>query len=236
MSQRLHGKLALVTGATRGIGHAVARRLAAEGAHVIATARDVKGLEALDDEITAAGGAVTLAPLDLQRPDQLEQMCGGLYQRFGRLDILAGCAGVLPALSPLAHTSQKVWGQMMSVNLGANYRLIRALDPALRAAPAGRAFFLTCAAAHDGLPYWAAYAAAKAGLEALVRGWAAELAGTPARANLLDPGPVATPLRAAAFPGEGQETLRQPDDAYLMDTCVMLASPDCDRQGERVTL
>ncbi len=228
--QRLQGRLALVTGASRGIGAAVARRFAAEGAHVILVARTVGGLEERDDEIRALGGSATLAPLDLRDFDKLDQMGASLYQRFGRLDVLVGNAGVLGALSPLGHVAPTLWGEVIDVNLTANWRLIRSLDPLLRRSEAGRAIFTTCAAGREALPYWGAYAASKAALETMVRIYAGEVARTPLKVNLVDPGAVATRLRAQGFPAEDRALLRQPED--VVEPFVALAAADCARNGE----
>src|SRR5579883_1706259 len=201
-SHRLAGRLALITGASRGIGAAVARRFAAEGAHVILVARTVGGLEELDDEIRSAGGNATLVPLDLRDFDKIDQMGAALYQRFGKLDVLVGNAGVLGSLSPTGHVMPKTWQEVMDVNLTANWRLIRSLDPLLRRSEAGRAVFTTCAAAREALPYWGPYAASKAALETMVKIYAGEVEKTPIRVNLVDPGPVRTKLRLQGFPAE----------------------------------
>ncbi|HUC65961.1 MAG TPA: SDR family NAD(P)-dependent oxidoreductase, partial [Stellaceae bacterium] len=193
--KRLEGRLALVTGASRGIGAAVARRFAAEGAHVILLARTVGGLEERDDEIRAAGGTATLVPVDLRDFDKLDQMGASLFERFGKLDVLVGNAGVLGALSPMGHFDPKTWAQVIETNLTANWRLIRSLDPLLRRSEAGRAIFTTCAAGRETRPYWGAYAASKAALETMVRIYAGEMAKTALRVNLVDPGIVATKLR-----------------------------------------
>lgn len=231
--KRLAGRLALVTGASRGIGAAVAARFAAEGAQVIALARTVGGLEELDDAIRGAGGSATLIPLDLRNGDKIDQLGPSLYQRFGRLDILVGNAGVLGALSPVGHFEPKTWQEVLDVNLTANWRLIRTLDPLLRQSPAGRAIFVTCAAARAFAPYWGAYAASKAALEAMVRIYAGEIARTQLRVNLLDPGVVRTKLRAVGFPHEDDSLLRLPEEVTA--TFVTLAAADCSLNGETVT-
>jgi NAD(P)-dependent dehydrogenase (short-subunit alcohol dehydrogenase family) len=227
---RLNGRLALITGATRGIGWAVAKRFALEGAHVILVGRTQGALEELDDEIRDTGGAATLVPLDLQHFDEIDRMGLGLHQRFGKLDILVGNAGVLPHLMPTGHLDPSVWQEIIDVNLTANWRLIRSLDPLLRRSDAGRLIFTTCAAGRAADPYWNAYAAAKSGLEALVRSYAAEVANTPIRANLVDPGPVHTRLRNNAFPGEDKSYLRKPED--VTDPFIALASPNYTNTGE----
>ena len=233
MAKRLNGRLALVTGASRGIGAAVAKRLAAEGAHVIALARTQGGLDELDDTIRAAGGEATLVPLDLRQFDRLDHIGLALHERFGKLDILVGAAGVLGTLSPMGHFEPKTWQEVFDVNVTANYRLIRSLDPLLRQSAAGRAIFVTCAAARDRAPYWGAYAASKAALEALVKIYAGEVAKTALKVNLVDPGIVRTKLRLQAFPAENTAKLKAPEDVTEM--FVELAAADCARHGELVS-
>ena len=228
----LQGRLALVTGASRGIGAAVARRFAAEGAHVIAVARTQGALEELDDAVRAAGGAVTLVPLDLRAFDSIDHMGAALNERFHKLDIVAGCAGVLESLSPIGHIDPKLWSEVFDVNATANYRLIRSLDPLLRRSDSGRAIFVTCAAGRELGPFWGAYGASKAALEAAVRIYAAEVARTPIKVNLVDPGPVRTRLRAEAFPGEDRATLKSPED--VTEIFVRLAAADCPHHGKLV--
>ncbi|HZT50644.1 MAG TPA: SDR family NAD(P)-dependent oxidoreductase [Stellaceae bacterium] len=230
----LDGRIALVTGASAGLGAAVAKRLADAGAHVVLLARSVGGLEATDDAIRAKGGAATLVPLDLREGDKIDQLGAALAQRFGRLDILVAAAGVLGNLAPLGHFDPKVWAEVMEVNAVANWRLIRVLDPLLRASPAGRAVFVTCAAARTFPPYWGAYAASKAALEAMVRCYAAEVAQLGVRANLIDPGPLRTQLRAAGFPREDRDRLRPPEAAA--EAFVALAAAECEANGTLVTL
>jgi len=231
---RLQGRLALVTGASRGLGAALARRFAAEGAHVILTARTQGGLEEVDDEIRKAGGApATLLPLDLRELDKIDQVGSAIQQRFGRLDVLVGNAAVLGKLSPLGHLDPKSWDEVMAVNLTANWRLIRALDPLLRLSDAGRALFVTCAAARDLAAYWGAYAASKAALEAVIRIYARELGVTKATANLVDPGVMATALRLRAFPGEDRAKLPTPESRA--EIFVALAEAGAMRNGELVS-
>jgi len=233
-SGRLEGRLALVTGASRGLGAALAKRFAAEGAHVILAARTQGGLEEVDDEIRNAGGVpATLLPLDLRERDKIDQVGAAIQQRFGRLDVLVGNAAVLGRLSPLGHLDPRSWDEVMAVNLTANWRLIRALDPLLRSSDAGRALFVTCAAARDLGAYWGAYAASKAALEALVRIYARELAITKATANLVDPGIMATALRLRAFPGEDHIHLAAPEGRT--DVFVALAEAGSARNGELVS-
>ena len=207
----MQGQVALVTGASRGVGRATALALASAGVHVVLTARSQGGLEETDDLIRNAGGSATLLPLDLiKEADQLDMLGPSLVQRFGRLDILVHAAGLLAKLTPTAHIPPRDWSESLAVNATAAYRLIRACDPPLRAAPAGRAIFLHDSHATEPTPYWSLYSTAKAAQAHLVQCWASEVAKTPLRVALVDPGPVATNLRATAFPGEDQATLRQP--------------------------
>lgn len=228
----LAGRVALVTGASRGIGAAVAKAYAAAGAHVVLTARNTAALEKLDDEIRAAGGAATLIPLDLLDHEKIDTLGPALAQKFGRLDIFVGNAGMLAALSPLGHAKANEWDRVIDLNLNANFRLIRTLDPLLRASDAGRVIFVTSGAAEGFRAYWGAYAVSKAGLEALARSYKAETEKTNLRINLVDPGKVRTTMRAEAYPGEDPETLAKPDD--LVDLFIELASPDCKMHGERI--
>jgi NAD(P)-dependent dehydrogenase (short-subunit alcohol dehydrogenase family) len=231
---RLAGKVALVTGASRGIGAAVAERFAGEGAHVVIAARTTGGLEEVDDRIRAQGGGATLVPLDLRDFIKIDELAAQLYERYGRLDILVGNAGEFGAFSPLGHIDPVLWGEILDLNLTANWRLIRAMDPLLRAAPSGRAIFVTSRLGRDALPYYGPYAVAKAGLETLVRIYAGEVARTKVRANLLDPGIVRTRLRARIFPGENPRGLPAPDS--VTEAFVDLALPGCERNGEIVTV
>ncbi|MFQ5347643.1 MAG: SDR family NAD(P)-dependent oxidoreductase [Rhodothalassiaceae bacterium] len=225
-------RIALVTGASRGLGRAVALALADQGAHVIAIAREksVGALEELDDAIRARGGTATLVPLDLTDHAGIDRLGGAIYERWGRLDVLIGNAGVLGVLSPLGHIDPDVWERTLDINLTANWRLIRSLDPLLRQSDAGRAVFVTSGAAAKATPYWGAYAVSKAGLETLVRIYAQECANTtPVRANLLNPGPVRTSMRAAAFPGEDPATLPTPEEVAPL--FLEMASPDYAETG-----
>jgi NAD(P)-dependent dehydrogenase (short-subunit alcohol dehydrogenase family) len=231
--RRLEGRSALITGASRGIGAAVAMRFAAEGARTILTARTVGGLEEVDDVIRAAGGAApTLVPLDLGEFDRIDALGGALNDRFGHLDVLVANAGLLGDLGPMAHLGPETWDAVMAVNVTANYRLIRSLDPLLRASPAGRAIFVTSGAAQAATAYWGVYAVSKAALEMMVRTYAAEVARTALRVNLLNPGPVRTGMRAQAFPGEDPATLPAPDQ--ITEAFVALAEEACARHGEVV--
>jgi NAD(P)-dependent dehydrogenase (short-subunit alcohol dehydrogenase family) len=210
-SPRLANRIALVTGASRGIGRAVAIGLAREGAHVVLLARTTGGLEVVDDEIRAAGGTATLVTLDLRKPDKVDALGPTLYQRWGKLDILVANAGVLGPISPLPHITADAWNEVIDVNLTANWRLIRSLDPLLRRAEAARAVFVSSGAATAKNAYWGPYAVSKAGLEALVKTYAKEIASTAIKVNILNPGPVRTTMRQRAFPGENPETLPPPE-------------------------
>lgn len=230
---RLAGRTAVITGASRGIGRAVAERFAREGAHLVLIARTSGALEELDDRIRALGGmAPTLVPLDLRDFDALDRLGASLYERHGRLDVLVGNAGALGQLGPLGHVPPEVWQEVMDVNVTANYRLIRSLDPLLRQSDAGRAIFVTSGVARMPFAYFGPYAVSKAALEHMVKVWAAELGKTRVRANLLDPGVVRTRMRATAFPGE--DPMQHPEPAAITQSFVDLASPDCTRQGEIV--
>ena len=229
----LAGRLALITGASRGIGAAVAKRFAAEGAHVILAARTVGGLEEVDDAIRAAGGAATILRVDLLDGDKIDQVGAAIFERFGKLDILVGNAAMLGDLSPVAHIVPKQWDQVLALNVTANYRLIRSLDPLLRASDAGRAIFVTSGAARSPMAYWAAYATSKAAIEMMVKCYAAETLKTNLRVNILNPGVVRTGMRAKAFPGE--DASKHPPPEAITGTFVELASPACRSHGEVVT-
>lgn len=207
----LANRVALVTGASRGIGAETAKLLAAQGAHLILLARTVGGLEAVDDAIRQAGGQSTLVPLDLSQHDMIDALGVSIFERWGKLDILIGNAGVLGPLTPVAHAEPKQWAQVLDVNLTANYRLIRSLDPLLRRSDAGRVIFVTSGVAREPTPYWGLYAASKAALEHLVHVYAREVEDTPVRVNLFDPGVVRTAMRAQAFPGENPAMLSPPE-------------------------
>ena len=230
MPGRLAGKIALITGASRGIGAALAERLAREGAHLVLTGRTVGGLEETDDRVRAAGGSATLVPFDLREFIKIDELAAALYERYGRLDILIGNAGEFGVFSPLGHIDPALWGEIVDLNLTANWRLIRAMDPLLRAAEHGRAVFVTTALARDALPYYGPYAVSKAGLEAMVRIYAGEVARTPVRVNLLDPGIVRTRLRARIFPGENLATVPSPES--VVDAFLPLVLEECSRNGE----
>ncbi|GEQ96853.1 oxidoreductase [Iodidimonas gelatinilytica] len=228
---RLTGRLAVVTGASRGIGYAVAKALASEGAHIIAIARprSVGALEELDDDIRALGGETTLTPVDLTDYDAIDRLGAAIYERWGKLDILVGNAGLLGSLSPLGHLDIKEWDKVMAVNVTANWRLIRSLDPLLRQSDAGRALFVTSGAAHKAVPYWGLYATSKAALEKMAEIYAAECAKTNVRVNLINPGPIRTGMRAKAFPGEDPDLLAKPAD--IAPLFVEMACPDYTKNG-----
>jgi NAD(P)-dependent dehydrogenase (short-subunit alcohol dehydrogenase family) len=226
----LDGRVAVVTGASRGIGRAAALALAQAGAHVIAVARTQGALEELDDAVQAAGSSATLVPLDLADFDAIDRLGAAIHERWGRLDVLIANAGILGALMPVGHVTPKVWGQVMDVNVTANWRLIRSLDPLLRMSDAGRAVFVSSGAASKCRAYWGPYAVSKAALEALVRTYAAENEDTGIRAMLLNPGPLRTAMRRSAMPGEDPETLKTPED--LAPHFVRLASPDWTETGK----
>ena len=232
MTSPFKDRLALITGASRGIGRAVALGLAKVGAHVIITARSLPGLESLDDEIQTMGGSATLLQLDLRKGDKIDQLGPTIYQRWQKLDILIANAGVLGPLSPLAHVTEDGWTQTIDINLNANWRLIRSLDPLLQRSDAGRAVFVTSGAASGKYAYWGPYAASKAGLEAMVKTWSHEVENTNVRANLINPGATRTTMRAKAFPGEDPAILPAPED--LVPLFLELASTDCESNGEIV--
>ena len=229
-SGRLAGRIALVTGATRGLGAAVGRLFAREGAHVILVARTVGGLEEVDDAIRAEGRAATLVPIDLMDRAKIEQAAQAIAERFGRLDVLVGNAGLLGGLYPVGQMPDPLWDSVFATNVGANARLIGAFDPLLRASGTGRAIFVTSRAAETARAYWGAYAASKAALETLVRIYAAEVQRFAVKVNLIDPGPVRSQMRAQAFPGEDPNSLPTPDD--VAPWFLGLAEAGCTRHGE----
>jgi NAD(P)-dependent dehydrogenase (short-subunit alcohol dehydrogenase family) len=230
MSQPLLDRIALVTGASRGIGFATALALAKAGAHVVATARTVGGLEELDDTVRAAGGSATLAPLDLKDYDGVDRLALALRERYGRLDVLVGNAGLLGPLSPLGYVEPKAWDDVFAVNVTANWRLIRAMDGLLRLSDAGRVVFLSTGVASTPRAYWGPYAVSKAALEALARTYAAETATTRVRVNLFNPGATRTRMRAEAMPGEDPTTLKTPDQ--VAERIVELCLPTCVESGK----
>jgi NAD(P)-dependent dehydrogenase (short-subunit alcohol dehydrogenase family) len=226
----LAGRIALITGASRGIGYATALALAKAGAHLVAVARTVGGLEELDDAIRGLGGAATLVPLDLRDYAGIDRLALALHERFKRLDVLVGNAGILGPLSPLGHVEAAAWEEVMAVNVTANWRLIRAMDPLLQRSDAGRVVFLTSGVAALALAYWGPHAASKAALEVLARTYAAETATTPVRVNVFAPGPIRTRMRAQAMPGEDPMTLETPDKAA--EKIVELCLPSAQESGK----
>ena len=226
----LSGRIALVTGASRGIGRAVALALAKAGAHVVAVARTVGGLEELDDEIKAAGGSATLVPLDLKDHAGITRLGGALFDRYKKLDILIGNAGILGPLSPLSHVEPKVWDDVIAVNVTANWQLIRCMEPLLTQSDAGRAVFLSSGVSWMARAYWGPYAISKAALNCMVQTWAAETLTTPLRVNLFTPGPIRTRMRAQAMPGEDPTTLETPDK--VAEKIVELCLPGFTETGK----
>lgn len=234
MTGRLQGRVALVTGASRGIGRAVALRYAAEGATIVALARTEGALEELDDEILKMTGQnAVLVPMDLRDGDKIDQVGAAIFQRFGRLDVLAGIAGALGMLAPVGHIGLEEWAEPIDVNLTANWRLIRAMDPLLRMSEAGRALFVTSGVTRGVFAFYGAYAASNAGLEQMVRIYADEIRNvSKVKANLVDPGIVRTRMRATAFPGE--DPMKHPAPEEITDVFVDLAEAAWDKTGEIV--
>jgi NAD(P)-dependent dehydrogenase (short-subunit alcohol dehydrogenase family) len=212
MKPDLSGRLALVTGASRGIGREIALQMAALGAHVIAVARTPGALEELDDEIKGVGGQATLVPLDLTDFEGVDRLGGAIHERWGKLDILVANAGILGPISPIGHIQAKDFDKVMAVNVTSAWRLMRTTDPLLRQSDAGRAVIMSSGVAHSCRPFWGAYAASKAALEVLARTWAAELEKSPVRINIVNPGATRTRMRAQAMPGEDPETLPAAED------------------------
>ena len=233
-SGQLANRIALVTGASRGIGYHAAKAFAAAGAHVIALARTTGGLEEVDDEIREISDeAATLVPLDLTDFDAIDRLGASIFERFKRLDVLVGNAGQLGTLSPLGHIEPKTWDRVLAVNTTANWRLIRSMDPLLKASDAGRALFVTSAVGREPRAYWGIYAVSKAALEMTALIYAAEVAKTNVRVNLINPGPTRTAMRAEAFPGEDPETLKTPES--ITELFVDLAEARCTLNGELIT-
>jgi NAD(P)-dependent dehydrogenase (short-subunit alcohol dehydrogenase family) len=212
----LTGKVVLVTGASRGIGYAAAVEAARRGAHVIAVARTVGGLEELDDAIQEVGGSSTLVPFDLRDGDAIDRLGAAIFERWGHLDGLIANAGILGTLSPVAHLKPDEFDRVFAVNVTANYRLLRSLDLLLRQSEAGRAVFVSSSSARSAKPFWGLYAASKAALEALVKSYAGELSTTNVKTNAFYPGAVRTAMRAKAMPGEDPATLPQPSEIAPM--------------------
>jgi NAD(P)-dependent dehydrogenase (short-subunit alcohol dehydrogenase family) len=230
MSKPLSDRIALVTGASRGIGAALALQLAQAGAHVVAVARTVGGLEELDDQIKAAGGSATLVPLDMKDMDGIARLALAIHERYARLDVMVGNAGILGSLSPLGHVEPKDWDSLMAVNVTANWQLIRTMDPLLKAAPAGRAVFVTSGLSWLGRAYTGPYAASKAALNALVQTYAAETATTNVKVNAFNPGATRTKMYAGGWPGVDQNTLPAPE--LVAEKIVPLCLAECSESGK----
>ena len=232
MSADLSGLIALVTGASRGIGRASAIALGGAGAHVICVARTVGGLEETDDAIQKAGGSATLVPMNLRDFDAIDRLGASIHERWGKLDAFLGNAGVLGALTPLAQMEPKIFTEVMEVNVMANWRLVRSLDPLLRQSDAGRVLFVTSGAARKHTAYWGAYALSKSALETLALTYAEECETTAIKVNLLNPGAMRTAMRRKAMPGEDPQTLTPPE--AIADTVVEMLSPSYDRNAASV--
>lgn len=231
--KRLKGRIALVTGASRGIGRAVALRYAQEGAHLILTARTQGALEEVDDEIQEmTGESATLVPIDLTDFDAIDHMGAAVFDRFKRLDVLVGNAGLLTNLTPMAQVKPADWDRVMAINLTANYRLLRSFDPLLRLSEAGRAIFVSSTVTQGVWPFWGAYGVSKAALESMVKTYASEILKTNIRANVLNPGPTRTTMRHVAYPGENPETIKPPEE--VTEHFVKLAEVSCQLNGEIV--
>jgi NAD(P)-dependent dehydrogenase (short-subunit alcohol dehydrogenase family) len=226
----LADKIALVTGASRGIGAELAVKLAKAGAHVVAVARTVGGLEELDDRIGAAGGTATLVPLDMSDSDGIARLALALNERYGRLDVMVGNAGILGTLSPLGHVEPKDFDNLFAINVTANWQLIRTMDPLLKASPAGRAVFMSSGLGWMGRAYTGVYGATKAALNALVQTYAAETATTNVRVNAFNPGPTRTRMYASGWPGVDPATLAPPED--VAKAVLPLCLPDCAESGK----
>lgn len=233
MTGKLAGKIALITGASRGIGAEIAKAYAQEGAHVILLARTVGALEELDDEIRSFGGQATLMPLDLRDISSLDALGPTILNHFGKLDIFVGNAGLLGDLSPVAQSDARLWDEVMTVNLLANHRLIRTLDPLLRASDAGRAIFVSSSVARREAPYWGAYAVSKAALEKMIETYALEVATSPLKVNLINPGATRTAMREKAMPGENPETVKPASE--LVPLFIQLALDTETRHGDLIS-
>ncbi|UXN07292.1 SDR family NAD(P)-dependent oxidoreductase [Bartonella sp. HY761] len=225
----LGGKVALVTGASRGIGKAFCLELAKRQCHIIAVARTVGGLEELDDEVQALGGTTTLVPLDLSDMDGIDRLGASIFERWGYLDILLANAGILGPISPVAHIEASEFDKIMAINVTSQWRLIRSTEPLLREAMAGRAILMSSGAAHRVRAFWGAYGASKAALEVLGRAWADEMRQTNLRINLVNPGATRTDMRAKAMPGEDPLTL--PTAAEVASSMIPLVAPDLNDHG-----
>lgn len=230
MTKRLDGKIALVTGASRGIGAAVAIKYAEEGVHVIIAARTATALESVDDEIKKINGNCTIVPVDLTEHQKIDQLGALIYERFGKLDIIVSNAAQLGHLSPLHQIDTKVWEKTIALNMTANYRILRSMDPLLRMSDSGRGIFVTSAVVQNDSPYWGAYAVSKAGLEKLVKTYAMEVRQSNIRVNLVDPGQVDTKMLAEAMPGLDMSNIKKP--SQITEIFVQLAESSFDKNGE----
>lgn len=228
------GRIALVTGASRGLGAALSLQLASHGAHVVMLARSKKRMEKLDDQIREAGGQATLILCDLRKSSELDALGPALAERFGKLDILVGNAAILGPLMPVSHYPPDLWEDVFATNVHANYRLLRSLDPLLRVSDAGRALFMTSSVASQPRAFWGPYAASKAALVSVVGTYAQEILQTNIRVNCIDPGRMRTEMRSSAFPGEAPETL--PDPADIARKLLPLLAPDCKHQGAHLSV
>jgi len=232
---RLQGRIALVTGASRGIGRAVAKAFAAQGAHLILTARTQGALEELDDEIFEMSGQnATLVPMDLTDFEAIDQMGAAVFDRFKRLDILVGNAALLTPLSPMVQIKPKDWDQVMALNVTANYRLLRSFDPLLRMSEAGRAIFVSSTVTQGVWPYWGAYGVSKAALETMIKTYASENMKTQVKANIINPGPTRTTMRPIAYPGEDPQNVKPPED--VTEQFIRLAETSCGLNGEIIQI
>lgn len=230
MIKPLSGRVALVTGASRGIGYHIAKALGADGAHVIAVARTTGGLEDLDDEIKAAGGEATLVPLDLSDMSGIDRLGGVIDERWGKLDIMVANAAMLGTISPLGHIEAKVFERLMTLNVTSVWRLIRSLDPLLRRSQDGRALILSSSVAHSARAYWGPYAASKGAVEVLARAWADEMKSTSLKINSVDPGATRTAMRAQSAPGEDPLSLPHPSEVAKI--IMQLFSPSVQETGK----
>jgi NAD(P)-dependent dehydrogenase (short-subunit alcohol dehydrogenase family) len=230
MTQAFANHIALITGATRGLGRALALALASEGAHIVATGRTQGALEELDDAVRAVGSTATLVPLDVRDFPGIYRFAKALDERHGRLDILVGNAAIGGQRSPLDHVDPAAWDEILAVNVTANWHLIRAMDLLLRRSAAGRAVFMTSGAATNTRAYGGPYSVSKAALNALARTYAAETDSTPVRINLFNPGPTRTRMRAQVMPGEDPMTLPTPEQ--VAETIVPLCLPSCMETGK----
>lgn len=226
-------RIALVTGASRGLGRAIALALAKAGLHVIITGRTTGALEEVDDEIRALGGTATLLRIDIRKGDLIDKLGPTIYERWGKLDVLIANAGLLGPLSPLGHITADTWDDILNINLSANWRLLRTLDPLLHRSDAGRVVFISSGAATGKKAYWGPYAVSKAGLEALAHTYAAEVVNSNIRVNILNPGAIRTLMRAKAFPGEDPQSLPEPADVAPL--VVELSAPECAHHDELIS-